>query len=231
MLKGQFQNGVSEAMVKITKGVMKALLQSLGQTKLSLKELNTCLLEVANIVNERPIGIRPNLRSECDFLSPNCLLLGRSSQRIPARPFQPATAEDFSDKPSLLSDRFHLVQRIISQFWKNWIKLYFPTLLIRQKWHVEKRNMVPGDICILKDPETFRSEWILCKVEKVYPDASGLVRNVQIYMKPRIDGKPVYKPTKAVMLLRHVSSLIIANGKAPFILYTIAHVGVSMVER
>jgi hypothetical protein len=60
MPKGQFQNVVSEAMVKIVKGVMKAFLQSMGKTKLSLNELNTCLLEVANIVNECPIGLRPN---------------------------------------------------------------------------------------------------------------------------------------------------------------------------
>ena len=52
----------------MVKGVMKALLRSMGESKLSFNELNTVNLKVSNLVNERPIGIRPKSRSDCDCL-------------------------------------------------------------------------------------------------------------------------------------------------------------------
>ena len=55
-------------MVKLVKGVKKALLKVVGDTKLSLNEMFTLLLEVANIVNERPIGIKPNSFQQIIFL-------------------------------------------------------------------------------------------------------------------------------------------------------------------
>ena len=52
-----------------------------------------------------------------------------------------------------------------------WIQVYFPTLLIRQKWHVNKRNGIVGDVCLLKDSNALRGEWRLVKVSETYPDA------------------------------------------------------------
>ena len=59
MPASQHQNGAAESMVKFSKGVMKALMKSYGDTKLSLNEMNTLLAESANLVNERPIGTKP----------------------------------------------------------------------------------------------------------------------------------------------------------------------------
>ena len=76
MASSQHQNGAAEVLVKLVKGVMKALMHQLGAHVLSLNELNTVLIETANIVNSRPIGIKPNLDTDSEFLSPNSFLLG-----------------------------------------------------------------------------------------------------------------------------------------------------------
>ena len=56
------------------------MVHALGDTRLSLNEMNTLLLEILNLVNERPIiGLKPNSRTASDYLSPKSLLLGRSS--------------------------------------------------------------------------------------------------------------------------------------------------------
>ena len=65
----QHENGGAEIMVKLAKGVMSALMQELGAHILTLNELNTVLLEVTNIVNSRPIGIKPNLDTDSQFVS------------------------------------------------------------------------------------------------------------------------------------------------------------------
>ena len=67
----QHQNGVTESMVKQVKAVQKSLTRALGDTMLTMNEMFTLLAEVGNLVNERPIGTKPNDRSGTDYLSPN----------------------------------------------------------------------------------------------------------------------------------------------------------------
>ena len=89
------------------------------------------------------------------------------------------------------------------------MKLYFPTLLIRQKWHTEKRNLSVGDVCMLRDTNCFRGEWRLCRVSEVYPDNHGRVRNVQVKVTSKQDSKLSYKPGTPNYLNRHVCNLIL----------------------
>lgn len=76
------QNDCSVAMVKTVK---KALKNAIGDTVLTPFELYICLLEVAKLVNQRPIG-----RNELDdgaYLCPNDILMGRASSTVPQGPF------------------------------------------------------------------------------------------------------------------------------------------------
>ena len=123
-------------MIKLAKSVVKSLMKSIGEQVLSLNEMNTLLAETTQLINERPIGLKPNEKVDTSYLSPNSHLLGRNSDRICSGPFGPQELV-WSD-PSSFKNRFLLVQAIIDQFWVNWTKLYFPALVIRQKWHVEK---------------------------------------------------------------------------------------------
>ena len=156
MANSQHQNGTAEVMAKMVKSVQKSFLRALGDTRLNLNEMCTLLAEVGNLINERPIGIKPNDKSCTDYLSPNSLLLGRCSNRISSGPFE--SDQIFTDDPVAVNSRFLLVQAITSQFWKVWVKLYFPSLLVRQKWHTDRRDVMVGDICLLKDSNVYRGE-------------------------------------------------------------------------
>ena len=116
MANSQHQNGGAESLIKVTKGIIKSLMHSIGDTKLSLNELNTLLAECANLANERPIGLKPNSQTDPEYLSPNSLLLGRSSTRISSGPF--SCCGVFSDDPKYVKTRFQLVQHLTDQFWK-----------------------------------------------------------------------------------------------------------------
>ena len=207
MANSQHQNGISEVMIKLSKAVLKSLIKSVGEHVLSLNELNTLLAETAQLINERPIGLKPNERVDGSFLSPNSLLLGRSSERICSGPFGPKS-QIWSD-PSSFKDRFLLVQAIIDQFWRTWHKLYFPSLIIRQKWHTDKRNLRIGDLCIVRDSNALRGEWRLGRVKVCYPDRHGKVRNVEIEVKPRQSGDTSYIPTPSILIKRHVNNVVI----------------------
>ena len=60
---------------------------AVGDQVLSIPELQTVLYEAANLVNERPIGVHSNQIDDENYLSPNDLLLGRASARVPSGPF------------------------------------------------------------------------------------------------------------------------------------------------
>ena len=207
MPASQHQNGAAESLIKFSKGVLKSMKKIYGESKLSINELNTLFAEVTNIVNERPIGVKPNSETDTEYLSPNSLLLGRNSSRICSGPFQEKDLYD--EKPAAMKTRFLLVQRMCDQFWKVWTKLYFPTLLWQQKWHQKQRSLKVGDICLLQDPNALRGEWRLCIVTEVFPDRNGVVRNVEVKVAPRFKGSGQYKSQVLYKLKRHVSNLIV----------------------
>ena len=207
MPASQHQNGAAEILIKMVKGVKVAMMKSLGLQVLSLNEMNTLMMEIAQLVNERPIGLKPNESTHPHYLSPNSLYLGRCSDRIAGGPFQ--ANEVFTDDPKKTTSRFLLVQSITTQFWKIWLRDFFPSLLVRQKWHVRHRNLRKEDICLLKDKDAFRSEWRLVKVVDVFPDRFGNVRNVEVISKPVQDGSRKYEPSLGQRMRRHVSNLIV----------------------
>jgi hypothetical protein len=172
------QNGCAEALIKTTKRCIKL---AIGKKVLWPLELQTVLFEVANLINERPIGKLPTDPDDGKYLSPNDLLLGRASTEITQGPF-----EDNNE-----IQRFSFVQTIITEFWKRWYRDVFPTLIPRRKWHTLSRNVSVGDFVLVKDPDPIRSEWTRGRITKVFPGQDKKVRNVEVTTKTGKYERPV----------------------------------------
>ena len=167
----QWQNGCSEASLKSVKKMIK---NATGSKILMFSELTTVFYKAANLVNKRPIGRQPKDPDDSSYLSPNHLLLGRATLRIPSGAFR---------EMGNLNKRHEFIQKIVDAFWKRWRRDYFPSLLIRQKWHVEKHNIKVGDAVIIQDSNLVRGGWRLGRVSNVFPDDDRRVRNVEIEYK------------------------------------------------
>ena len=139
--------------------------------------MQTVLFETASIVNSRPIGRMPTDAEDGTYLSPNDLILSRSSSLIPHDEYS-------NDRSPHL--RFRFVQNIISAFWEKWQRDFFPSLLIRQKRHTARRNVKVGDIVIIQDSGMLRGKWKMGRVVEASPSLrDGFVRNVQVtYRNP-----------------------------------------------
>ena len=167
---------------------------AIGDQILSFPELQTVLFEVSNIVNERPIGIQTKQIDDFKYLCPNDLLLGRASNRVPSGPF----GENFNAKR-----RFLFIQLLVDVFWKVWMRDYFPSLLTKQKWHSQNRNVRIGDIVLIRDLNAVRGEWRLGQVEKVYPSGSdNIVRSVNVRYK-------IVGHKRCTFIKRAVQSLVV----------------------
>ena len=151
------QNGTAEALVKSCKLALK---KAIGEHVLTPFELYTCLLEVANLVNQRPIGRPTSDPDDGAYLCPNDMLLGRASPEVPQGPF-----EETKDPRK----RVQFVQKIVESFWRRWTRDVFPLLVPRKKWNSEKRNVRVNDIVIVQDGTAIRGKW---KVESGTCDGS-----------------------------------------------------------
>ena len=157
--------------------------------------MQTILFETANLINDRPIGRHPTSIEDGAYLSPNDLILGNSTNRIPD-----SGHESISNK----YDRYRLVQQVINSFWKRWTQTYFPSLLVHQKWHTAKRNVKIGDVVLVKDSNLIRGKWRLGRIIRADPSLrDGYVRNVEIsYKNP--DSKNVLtiaRPIQKIIVL------------------------------
>ena len=152
------QNGCAEALVKTCKSALK---KAVGSQVLTPLELYTILLEVANLVNQRPIGRIPNDPDDGSYICPNDILLGRASSGIPQGPFKG------TNNPR---HRVEFVQKIIDSFWKRWNRDVFPSLVPRKKWQVERRNVRPDDIVVVADPNALQGKWSIGRVLEVHLD-------------------------------------------------------------
>ena len=98
-----WRNGTAEATVKLAKETLSHQLQS--HQSLDWSELDSMLCQVADIINNRPLGV---FHSEDDFhqICPNDLLLGRTHR--PKEEPSPLEDEEL-DVTKIMSDREKLV--------------------------------------------------------------------------------------------------------------------------
>ena len=196
-----WQNGCSESLVKSVKTALKG---AIGDQVLMFSEFQTVAscFEAANLVNERPIGIHPTDPNDDAYLGPNHLLLGRASARVPSGPFLQTKNERL---------RFEFVQKLIDSFWKRWMRDFFPSLLVRQKWHVDRRNVCVGDIVVVKYSYAVRGQWRIALVSKTFPAIDGRVRKVEVQYKclPGNESPRVYKGRDYTAIQRPVQRLVV----------------------
>jgi len=110
------------------------------------------LTEVANLLNERPLGtLTSSSDSVVSILTPNLLLLGRSEAKNPG-----GWNNDLN-----LKGRVEVVDQVTQLFWEMWVTNYAPTLVIQRKWKNRTPNLQPGDIVVVSDNNTLRGQYKL----------------------------------------------------------------------
>ena len=175
------QNGCAEALVKTCKAALK---RAIGDQSLTSFELYTCLLEVMNLVNQRPIGRLPNDPDDGSYICPNDILLGRATSDVPQGPFK---------ETKNLRCRVELVQNIVDSFWKRWRRDVLPVLIPRKKWKHESYMSKVNDIVVVQDTNLVRSNWTVGRIIEVYRSQDGRVRNVKVKTPKGEYVRPVTK--------------------------------------
>ena len=169
-------------MVGSVKRVLDATLLLLKTRHLSRDEFNTVLQEAGAIVNHTPLREISCDPTEPFPVSPAMLLNLRESTCEP----QQETSE--KDLLSYGSRRWRRVQHLSEQFWIKWQKDYLAKQQARAKWLRPKRNLMVGDVVLMRE-KTPRMSWPIAIVEETKPGEDGLVRKVVVKLKPTPQGR------------------------------------------
>ena len=126
--------------------IRESLERSLTGRKLSTIGWETVFAEIANSINDLPIGLasRNVDLGNLDLLTPNRLLLGRNNDRSPVEPVEVTGSYD----------RVIDANNDIFKIWfKCWLTEYVPNLMKQQKWFKGDRELTVGDIVLFKKAE------------------------------------------------------------------------------
>ncbi|XP_069139358.1 uncharacterized protein [Argopecten irradians] len=173
--------GVWERQIRSVRKVLNVILRN---QVLDDERLDTVFCEAESIVNTRPLTYVSDNPNDLDPLTPNHLLLLRPNNVVPMGIFK---------QQDRYGRRWKQAQYLADQFWERWLAEYLPTLQLRKKWKTEKENFRIGDIVLVMDESTHRTNWPLGRVVETFPGKDCLVRSVKLKTKSTVLIRPVHK--------------------------------------
>jgi len=174
--------GLWEAAVKSTKYHLKRVV---GSVKLTFEELATVLTQIEACLNSRPLTPLNTGGDGVEALTPGHFLIGRPLESLPD--------PSFSFRSLNLLRRWHLCQALIRHFWQRWSSEYVVHLQKFSKWHRHSRNLVVGDVVVLREDNMIPTKWCIARFTKVHPGKDGVVRVVTVQTPTGCFTRPVVK--------------------------------------
>ena len=182
----QYRNGLAENRVKVVKKTLAVMMsKTVDQRMLTYAETEVLMQEAANVVNDRPVGIRGLKDDRLSPLTVNQLLLGRNSDQSCSYD----EAGELKDLPTLKS----YSRELLKTWWKSWKEQSLGRLLPfdSKAQATSRRNLEPGDVCQLLYKTKVASHYRLCLVKEITKSQDGLVRTVKVVLRNRRSGKDV----------------------------------------
>ncbi|XP_063063815.1 uncharacterized protein LOC134456380 [Engraulis encrasicolus] len=170
---------------RLIRSVRQVLNSTLHQQTTDDEGLQTLFCEAEAILNSRPLSTVSSDPHDLEPLTPNHLLLLKTTPTLPPGIFQKSDV--------YAKRRWKQVQYMADLFWLRWTKEYLLLLQERQKWTGTKKNFNIGDIVLVVDPTAPRGSWPLGRVLETISDAKGLVRSVKLKTKTSVLERPITK--------------------------------------
>ena len=176
-----WHQGAVESLIKSVKKSFKMIVHN---HRLTMSEFMTTCYEIANIVNERPLGLQPSIDANINILTPNCLLMGRATASNP---------NVWVPEYLSIQNRCGLVGEVIAQFWKYWIQYFAPSLVYQKKWNKRSEEIKVGDVVLVLDNDHFKGKYRLALVTETHISKDGKVRTATVSYKNYRTGDKVHE--------------------------------------
>ena len=177
----QWRNGLAESQIKAMKKSLFHVASSSAiksvKPKLDYQEWCLLLNRVANISNERPLGVRSLTEDTIIPLTPNQLLIGKTSGQVSCPDSLPE--EDFTRQKTYCDI-------LLQTWWSNWYPQVLDNLIPYQSYRDSRRhvNLCEGDVCLIKYDSKVVSSYRYCRIISLIKHG-GIVRTVVVKLGTR----------------------------------------------
>ena len=182
--------GFWERLIGLTKSTIKKVL---GRAAVNLCTLQTIVVEVEAILNDRPLTYVSSDIKDAEALTPSHLLYGRQITSLP----HPLVESDEVSDPTYQSNTDFLrkakrVALLIQHFWQRWRLEYLTSLReFHKRSGVNTESVRVGDVVLIHD-DSPRVNWKLALVTSINRGHDGLVRSAQCTHR-QWNNKPPYQ--------------------------------------
>ena len=161
--------GSWERMVQTVKRALRVTLKTRAPKE---EVLLTLMAEAEYTINSRPLTHVSLNPEDPEALTPNHFLLGTSSGNPTVTRYGPV---DLCSRK-----QWQQAQALSDAFWRRWVREYLPTLIPRNIWQEDTRNLEINDVVLLVDTQFPCNTWLRGVVEETFPGKDGRVRVVKV---------------------------------------------------
>ena len=189
--RAPWYGGLWERLIGLTKTSLKKVL---GRRFITLTTLETLVVEIEAILNDRPLTHVPSEINDLEPLTPAHLLYGRN---IVSLPHPVVETDELPDEDygshSAITQRQKILSLTLQQFWTRWKSEYLTSL--REFHRTTGMNIEVikvGDVVLVHD-DSKRVNWKLAIVESLIRGKDGHVRAAHIRTSTGKTNRPIVK--------------------------------------
>ena len=187
--RAPWYGGFWERLIGLTKSTIKKVL---GRAAVNLCTLQTIVVEVEAILNDRPLTyVSSDIKDE-EALTPAHLLYGRRITSLP----HPLVESDELNDPTYQTNTDFLRNRkrvslLIQHFWQRWRHEYLTSLReFHKRSGINTESVKVGDVVLIHDDNP-RVNWKLALVTSINRGRDGLVRSVNLRTANGTTNRPI----------------------------------------
>ncbi|XP_046803840.1 uncharacterized protein LOC124419256 [Lucilia cuprina] len=157
--------------------------------KYTFEELSTVLARIEACLNSRPLSPMSDDPNDIVALTPGHFLIG-SPILAPPEP-------SIYQSPLSLLNRYRKVKALTQHFCRRWKEEYLSGLHKRYKWKYPERDIITGDLVVIRNEQMTPTSWKMGRVVRTYPGSDNHVRVADIRTENGVIKRPI---TKLVVL-------------------------------
>ena len=182
--------GFWERLIGLTKLTLKKVL---GRAFITLNSLQTIIVEIEAILNDRPLTYAPTDISDPDPITPAYLLYGRKIVCVPYHmtPQHNQCDPDFGETEVQSRTKKQVV--LIQHFWTRWRRKNLTGLREFHQSNAPNVQTVKPGAMVLAHDDTLCINWRLAVVEDTIAGEDGLVRAANIRTSTGRTNRPIAK--------------------------------------
>eukprot|EP00794_Sanderia_malayensis_P007475 gene7475-8305_t len=184
----KWQGGFYERLIGVTK---KTLFKAIGRSVLRFRELETMLIKVEGLLNNRPLTYQTE-ELDLEVITPNHLIFGHALPII-------GDHDEDSEEDVVFTKRMKYLESKKNHIWTRWMKEYILNL---REYHKIITTIVDpprlGQLVLIVDDSVRRRYWQMGKIVKQLKSKDGVTRAVKVQIASQGKLYEIERPLQGI---------------------------------